>query len=330
MGDLVRGHGRVADEHALVVAGVLVEDAPRRQALVHAAPVVLPHGFIDEVVEVEALHVLELGARGREQLLADLDVGVHGPADVQEQEHLDGVPALGAHPDVEHPAVVGRRPDRVVHVELFFPAGARELAQAAQRHLDVARAEFDRVVEVLVLALVPHLAGLLLLAAAGAAGPALPGAIAVALLALFAFLALPGALLLLFPGLLERLDELLQTAQGLDLLEFLRAQRTLELAPQPLVRDERLEQSVQVFEPLEIRCERPIELVVVLLVLAHAGAAQEVEVVDARVHHPVSHRIDQVEQFPDRDRDLVLAQRQEEVDQHGLFSPATPGCRAGS
>ena len=108
-------------------------------------------------MEVEVLQVLELGARGREQLLADLDVVVHRAADVEEQQHLHRVVPLRHHLDVEPAGVARGRADGVVEVELLGRAFAREPAQAPQRDLDVARAEFDRVVEVAVLALVPDL-----------------------------------------------------------------------------------------------------------------------------------------------------------------------------
>ena len=110
-------------------------------------------------MEVEELEVLELGARRREQLLADADVGVHRAADVEEQQHLHRVVPLRDHLDVEIARVARRRADRVGQVELDRGALAGELAQPAQRDLDVARAELDRVVEVLELALVPDLDG---------------------------------------------------------------------------------------------------------------------------------------------------------------------------
>src|SRR6202000_1330909 len=47
--------------------------------------------------------------------------------------------------------------DRVVERQLFRGAFAREAAQAAQRDLDVARAELQRVVVVAIGALLPHL-----------------------------------------------------------------------------------------------------------------------------------------------------------------------------
>src|SRR5947209_3728791 len=109
--------------------------------------------------------VLELGLRGGEQLLDELDVPVHRAADVEQRQHLDGVMPLGAHVDVEIALVRGAL-DGVVEIELVGRAGARELAQPAQRDLDVARAELDLVVEVLELAPVPHLHGAAMLALA--------------------------------------------------------------------------------------------------------------------------------------------------------------------
>ena len=49
--------------------------------------------------------------------------------------------------------------DGSVEIELLGRAGARELAQPAQRYLDVAGAKLDLIVEILELALVPHLDG---------------------------------------------------------------------------------------------------------------------------------------------------------------------------
>src|SRR5262249_34671670 len=105
---------------------------------------------------IEMLHVLELGARGREQLLRDLDMPIHRAADVEEQQHLDGVVPLGPHVDVEI-ALVRRAFDGAVEIELLRRPGARELAQAAQGDLDVAGAKLDFIIEILELALVPNL-----------------------------------------------------------------------------------------------------------------------------------------------------------------------------
>src|SRR5262249_61642160 len=62
------------------------------------------------------------------------------------------------HQDVEI-AFVRAALDGAVEVELLRRTGAGELAQPAQRNLDVAGAELDLVVEILELAPVPHLHG---------------------------------------------------------------------------------------------------------------------------------------------------------------------------
>ena len=62
-----------------------------------AAAVLLPHPLVEAVVEVVMLHVLELGARRREQLLGRLHVPVHRAADVEEQQHLHRIVPLGPH-----------------------------------------------------------------------------------------------------------------------------------------------------------------------------------------------------------------------------------------
>ena len=86
-----------------------------------------------------------------------MDVLVHRAADVHQQQDLHLVVALGNELDVEKAGVGRRAVDRVVEVEFQLRTLAREAAQAAQRHLDVARAEFLGVVVVLVGALVPDL-----------------------------------------------------------------------------------------------------------------------------------------------------------------------------
>jgi len=81
-----------------------------------AATIVLPQRFVDEVVEVEVLEVLELAPGCREQLLAHADVIVHGTADIETQQDLNGVVSLRDHADVEQPGVARRLVDRVVEI----------------------------------------------------------------------------------------------------------------------------------------------------------------------------------------------------------------------
>ncbi len=101
--------------------------------------------------------MLELRARRREELLAGADVVIHGTAHVEQQQHLHCVVALRAHLHVEQAGVPGRLADGGVDVELLRGPLAGELAQPAQRHLDVAGAKLQGVVVVAEAALVPHL-----------------------------------------------------------------------------------------------------------------------------------------------------------------------------
>src|SRR5581483_11108430 len=144
----------------------------------------------------------------------------HGPADVEEHQHLHGISPLGPHVDVEIALVRGAL-DGVVEVELVGGALAGELAQAPERDLDVAGAELDLVVEVLVLALVPHLDGaalpVLLLADAHAGRVVAVGAVGRGTAGADPLLAALVAALLLLEALLELLHDLLPAAQGLDL-----------------------------------------------------------------------------------------------------------------
>ena len=119
----------------------------------------LPHRVVEAVVEIEMDEVLELAARRREQLLADADMVVHRPADIEEQQQLHRVVPLRHHLQIEPAGIVRGRADRAGQVEFEFGALAGELAQPAQRQLDVAGAELDRVVEIAELAPVPDLDG---------------------------------------------------------------------------------------------------------------------------------------------------------------------------
>ena len=65
--------------------------------------------------------------------------------------------AFGHHFDVQVAGIGGGAADGVVQVQFFHIAFAGKLAQPAQRHLDIARAEFLAVVVVAVGALVPDL-----------------------------------------------------------------------------------------------------------------------------------------------------------------------------
>lgn len=149
--------------------------------------------------------------------------------------------------------------DGAVDVQLFRRALTGELAQAAQGDLDVARAQLNLVVEVLVLALVPDL-GRLALALAGVAdadalGVEATGAERAGAAGTDPLVAAGVAFLLLFQALLELLDQLVQATQGLDLRTLLVGQQALEFLAQPLFGDQRLEVVVELFQALEVGAE---------------------------------------------------------------------------
>ena len=89
------------------------------------------------------LEVLELAACGREELLADADVVIHRPADVEEEQDFHRVVPLRHHADVEQARAARCRIDRAVEVQRFRGSLACETAQPTERKLDVSRAELD-------------------------------------------------------------------------------------------------------------------------------------------------------------------------------------------
>ncbi|MCY1284770.1 hypothetical protein D9M70_336870 [compost metagenome] len=211
--------------------------------------------------------------------------------------------------------------DGAVDVQLFRRAFAGELAQAAQGDLDVAGAQLDLVVEVLVLALVPdlHRPALALAGVADAdafrveaAGAERTGAAGADPL-----VAAGVALLLLLEALLELLDQLVQAAEGLDLRALLVGQHALELLAQPFLGNQRLEVVVELLQTVEVGAERAVELIEMALVLHHDGAGEVVELVHVGEHHAVLQRIDQVEQLAHRHRHPGRAHFVEQVEQHG-------------
>ena len=96
--------------------------------------------------------------RAAENSSADtLHMVVHAAADIEEQQHPHRVAPLRLHAQVQRAGVRRGGMDGAGQVQLRRGAGAGEAAQAAQRHLHVAGAKLQRVVQVAELALVPHL-----------------------------------------------------------------------------------------------------------------------------------------------------------------------------
>src|SRR6516225_5001590 len=155
--DLVRAHARVADENDPVAPIVSADELHDRHLLDMAPSRIAPDRIIDAVVEVEVDQVLELRARGRKQLLANADVVLHRPADIEKQQQFHGVVTLRHKFQIEPAGVVRGRLHGAAEIELFGGTLARELPQPAQRQLDVAGAELDGIVEIAKLAAVPDL-----------------------------------------------------------------------------------------------------------------------------------------------------------------------------
>src|SRR5690349_12581558 len=112
-----------------------------------AAAVVSPHPLIWEVVEVEILQMLELGACRREQFLGQLDEIVHRPTDVEKQQHLHRIVPLRHKLQVECASILRGGSDCVRQVELCCRALSRETPKSAQRQFKIASTLLYRVVK---------------------------------------------------------------------------------------------------------------------------------------------------------------------------------------
>src|SRR5579875_510398 len=190
----------------------------------------------------------------------------------------------------------------------------------AQRHLDVARAELDLVVEIAELALVPHLDGavvaILILADADALGIVAIGAEGRGSRRADPFRAALVPALLLGEALAQQLHQLVEPAQGGDLRLLLLGEEPLDELPEPFLGnlDGLAGRSL---DALEAGAEDAVELVEMTLIL-HQGRAREiVEILDRVIGEPRLHRLDEREILAQGDRDTGLAQREEELGEHG-------------
>ena len=211
--------------------------------------------------------------------------------------------------------------DGGVEIEFVGRAGAREFAQAAQRDLDVADAELDIAVEILELAAVPDLhravVAVLLLADADAFGIVAVGAERRGAGRADPFVAALVAALLLLEALAQGLHELVP-AHGLDLLLLFLGEIFLGELLQPLLGDLGLLHGVeQALQPLEHGAEHAVELVEIALVLHQRGARQIIEILHRLVGEVGVERLHQRQIFAQGHGDLRIAQRGEELQEHG-------------
>ena len=324
-------HRRVADEDHAPVRTVGANEVERAGAFALAPRVVAPDVVIDAVVEIEILEVAELRLRGREELLAYRDVGVHRAADVEKQQHLDAIAPLRLQPQVEPAGVARRALDRAVEIELLRHAFAREASQPAQRHFQVARVELDVAIQVAKVARVPHLhrraRAAAVLAHADAFRVVAVGAERTGSAGPDPFLAALVPALLFLQALLERLQQLVEPAHRFDALAVLLGQVAQEFLLQPFLGD--LAADVEdAFDALEVRAEREVEAVEVLLVLDEGEARQRVEVVERQRHHALVERLDQRQILTRADRQLERLEVKEEVDEHRGSAPIAGGTGA--
>ena len=124
--------------------------------------------------------------------------------------------------------------------------------------------------------------------------------------------------LLLLQALAQRLHELVP-AHRLDLLLLFLGEVFFGELLQPFGRNVRLLHGVeQALQPLEHGAEHAIELVEIALVLHQRGARQIVEILHRLLGEVGVERLHQRQIFAQGHRDLGVAQRCEELQEHGL------------
>ena len=195
-----------------------------------------------------------------------------------------------------------------IDIQLVCSALTGEFAQTPQRHLDVARTQFHLIIQVLVFALIPDL-DCLALAFAGVSDSntlrvETTGTKRAGTTGADPFVAAFVALFLLFEAFLKFFDQLVETTKGLDLGLLFLSQHALELLAQPIIGNHRLNQLIEVFQPLEIGTKGTVELVEMAFILDHDRTRQIVKLVHIGEHHMVLQRIDQIEQLANRHRYL--------------------------
>ena len=207
-----------------------------------------------------------------------------------------------------------------VEVELLGRALAGEAAQPAERDAHVAHAELDGVVEVLELALVPHLDGaevaVAVLADADAFGVVAVGAEGRGAGGADPFRAALVAALLLLETLPQGLEELVP-AHRLDLPLLLFGEVFLGELAQPFGRDLGFLQGLrEILQALEDMAENAVELVEVALVLHEAGARQIIEILDLLLGEVGIERLEHRQVLAQGHRDLRRPQLGEEGQEH--------------
>ena len=224
--------------------------------------------------------------------------------------------------DVE-PALFRRAFDRGVDIELVGRPFAREAAKAPQGHLDIAGAQLLGVVEVLELALVPHLDRALV--SAFAADPHTLGVVAGIAEGRGSaradpFVAALMALFLLLKPLLERVHDLVPVTQRLDLLHLFFGEEFLGHGLEPVFRH--LDRVLAVIgqDSLEDLLKDLIEAIEQPFVLNEGGAAEIIEGFRRFFDHLPVERLEQGQVFLETGGNARLAQLVDEIEEHDRCS----------
>ncbi|MEY9534080.1 hypothetical protein AB7M37_003879 [Sinorhizobium fredii] len=124
---------------------------------------------------------------------------------------------------------------------------------------------------------------------------------------------------LLGEPLAQRLHQLVEAPKRLDEPLFLLGQVFLGELPQPFLGDGGFDKALRLrgrLEPGKGALEDPVEAVEVALVLDERRARQEIEGFNVEGGDPLLHSLDQRQELPERHRDLLGLQFEEEGDEH--------------
>ena len=122
-------------------------------------------------------------------------------------------------------------------------------------------------------------------------------------------------LALLLEPLLERLEQLVETAERLDQLLVVLGKMPQKFLAQPFLGNLGADIEDRV-DALEITTEREIEAIEMLLVLDEACARQRIKVVERERHDTRLERFEQRQELARRDRQLERFEMKKEVDEH--------------
>ena len=127
-------------------------------------------------------------------------------------------------------------------------------------------------------------------------------------------------------ALLQRLEQFLEPAHGLDLFLLVLGQIFFGELLEPLRGDLSLDAVAKHFQALEHVAEDPVEFVDVALVLHQRGARQIVEILDAPERQVRLQRLHQRQVFAQRHRHAGRFQFGEEIDEHGASTAMQHPC----